>query len=277
MKDIYYVNSNNEKIDLLEPPYMLQTGELFGYKWNYESKQRLGGGGKITNIRKDLEERTLTLSIVNYGVENYEEAIDYLHEITDIDVLKKTPGRLYVGGMYLNCYVTASEKSEWEPEAGYIDASLTLAVEYPMWVGENQYTFHSFGVSSTDNKRYPGRYPYRYANGMNSTYIINPHFTNSNFELIIYGPAVNPMVTIGGVPYLVNVILEEDEYLAIDSRSRTIIKVTKNGERENLYHNRQKGRNFFRKISPGRQSISWTGKFDFDLIIYEERGEPKWK
>lgn len=39
VKDIYYVNSNNEKIDLLEPPYMLQTGELFGYKWNYESKE----------------------------------------------------------------------------------------------------------------------------------------------------------------------------------------------------------------------------------------------
>mgnify|MGYP006974758633 CR=1 FL=1 len=53
MKDIYYVNSNNEKIDLLEPPYMLQTGELFGSKWSYESKQRLGGGGKITNIRKE--------------------------------------------------------------------------------------------------------------------------------------------------------------------------------------------------------------------------------
>ena len=47
VKDIYYVNSNNEKIDLLEPPYMLQTGELFGYKWNYESKQRLGGGSVI--------------------------------------------------------------------------------------------------------------------------------------------------------------------------------------------------------------------------------------
>lgn len=277
MKDIYYVNSNNEKIDLLEPPYMLQTGELFGSKWSYESKQRLGGGGKITNIRKDLEERTLTLSIVNYGVENYEEAIDYLHEITDIDVLKKTPGRLYVGGMYLNCYVTASEKSEWEPEAGYIDVSLTLAVEYPMWVGENSYTFHSFGISSTNNKRYPRRYPYRYANGMNSTYIINPHFVNSNFKLIIYGPVVNPMVTIGEVSYLVNAILEEGEYLVIDSRSRTIIKVKKNGEQENLYHNRQKGRNFFRKVAPGRQPISWTGKFNFDLTIYEERGEPKWK
>lgn len=277
MKDIYYVNSNNEKIDLLEPPYMLQTGELFGYKWNYESKQRLGGGGKITNIRKDLEERTLTLSIVNYGVENYEEAIDHLHGVVDIDVLKKTPGRLYVGDMYLNCYVTASEKSEWEPEAGYIDVSLTLAVEYPMWVGENPYTFHSFGISSTNNKRYPRRYPYRYANGMNSTYIINPHFANSNFKLIIYGPVVNPMVTTGGVSYLVNAILEEGEYLVIDSRSRTIIKVKKNGEQENLYHNRQKGRNFFRKIAPGRQPISWTGKFNFDLIIYEERGEPKWK
>ena len=179
--------------------------------------------------------------------------------------------------MYLNCYVTASEKSEWEPEAGYIDVSLTLAVEYPMWVGENPYTFHSFGISSTNNKRYPRRYPYRYANGMNSTYIINPHFANSNFELIIYGPVVNPMVTIGGVSYLVNAILEEGEYLVIDSRSRTIIKVKKNGEQENLYHNRQKGRNFFRKVAPGRQPISWTGKFNFDLIICEERGEPKWK
>lgn len=210
---------------------------------------------------------------------NYNQTITIYNCVKAKDSGEKenTWHRSTVGDMYLNCYVTASEKSEWEPEAGYIDVSLTLAVEYPMWVGENPYTFHSFGVSSTDNKRYHGRYPYRYANGMNSTCIINPHFTNSNFKLIIYGSAVNPMVTIGGVPYLVNVILEEEEYLAIDSRSRTIIKVTKNGERENLYHNRQKGRNFFRKIDSGRQPISWTGKFDFDLIIYEERGEPKWR
>ena len=52
MKDIYYVNSNNERIDLLKSPYMLQTGELFNSSWSYESKDRIGGGAKITSIRK---------------------------------------------------------------------------------------------------------------------------------------------------------------------------------------------------------------------------------
>ena len=46
------------------------------------------------------------------------------------------------------------------------------------------------------------------------------------------------MVTIGGVSYLVNAILEEGEYLVIDSRSRTIIKVKKDGEQENLLETR---------------------------------------
>lgn len=132
-------------------------------------------------------------------------------------------------------------------------------------------------ISSNDNKRYPGKYPYRYANGMTSNYIINPHFTDSNFQLIIYGPVVNPQVTIGSTPYLVNIVLESGEYLLIDSRSETIAKVINNGERINAFHNRQKGRKFFRKIQPGRQTISWTGKFDFDLIIFEERGEPRWQ
>ena len=129
----------------------------------------------------------------------------------------------------------------------------------------------------SDNKRYPGSYPYRYANGLSSNYIINPHFTDANFQLIIYGPVVNPQVTIGSTPYLVNIVLEEGEYLIIDSRSETITKVMNKGERINAFHNRQKGRKFFQKIPPGRQLIAWTGKFDFDLIIFEERGEPRWK
>ena len=146
-----------------------------------------------------------------------------------------------------------------------------------MWIGKNAYTFHSYGITSSDNKRYPGSYPYRYANGLSSNYIINPHFTDANFQLIIYGPVVNPQVTIGSTPYLVNIVLEEGEYLIIDSRSETITKVMNKGERINAFHNRQKGRKFFQKIPPGRQLIAWTGKFDFDLIIFEERGEPRWK
>ena len=203
--------------------------------------------------------------------------MDHLHEVLDIDVLNQAHGRLYVGEMYIECYVIASKKSEWEYDAEYMDVELTVVLENPMWIGKNAYTFHSYGITSSDNKRYPGSYPYRYANGLSSNYIINPHFTDANFQLIIYGPVVNPQVTIGSTPYLVNIVLEEGEYLIIDSRSETITKVMNKGERINAFHNRQKGRKFFQKIPPGRQLIAWTGKFDFDLIIFEERGEPRWK
>ena len=195
----------------------------------------------------------------------------------DIDVLNQAHGRLYVGEMYIECYVIASKKSEWEYDAEYMDVELTVVLENPMWIGENTYTFHSYGISSSNNKRYTGKYPYRYANGLSSNYIINPHFTDANFQLIIYGPVVNPQVTIGSTSYLVNIVLEEGEYLIIDSRSETITKVMNKGERINAFHNRQKGRKFFQKIPPGRQLIAWTGKFDFDLTIFEERGEPRWK
>lgn len=113
-------------------------------------------------------------------------------------------------------------------------------------------------------------------NGLTSNYIVNPHYTEANFEMIIYGPVINPQVTMGTNTYLVNIVLEEGEYLQISSRDRTIVKVLRNGERANAYHYRQKGREFFQKIQPGRQMIQWTGKFNFDLTVYEERSEPKW-
>ena len=57
--DIYYVNSENEKIDLLKPPYLLQTGTIMDSKWVYESKETRTGG-KITSIKKSLEEKSDT-------------------------------------------------------------------------------------------------------------------------------------------------------------------------------------------------------------------------
>lgn len=75
---------------------------------------------------------------------------------------------------------------------------------------------------------------------------------------------------------LVNIVLEQGERLEIDSRTRTVTKISKNGEQVNAFHNREKGKKFFKKIPPGRQKVVWSGKFDWDLVIYEERSEPRW-
>ena len=57
----------------------------------------------------------------------------------------------------------------------------------------------------------------------------------------------------------------------------TVEKVAVNGERESVFNNRAKKKSIFKKVPPGRQEIVWSGTFDFDLLIYEERSEPKWQ
>ena len=74
MKDIYYENSAGIRLNLLAPPYLLQTGEIFDTNWNYDYINLRSGGSRITTFRKDLEERSLTLSIINYGHEEFEAA-----------------------------------------------------------------------------------------------------------------------------------------------------------------------------------------------------------
>lgn len=276
MQNIFYENSEGIKLNLLRSPYRLQTADFFNYSWEYSSITGQMNGGKITKFKQGIKSKQATLGIMGRNEEEYYAAVDGFYETVERDVINLTPGKLWIGDYYLECYIFSSQKESWEDGIEVLDNTINIVTEYPFWISKNIYTFHSYGTSSSNNKRYVSRYPYRYANGMNNTYIINPHFTDSNFTLIVYGPVVNPKVSIGGQSYLVNIVLEAGEYLEIDSRAGTVVKVTINGERVDAFHNREKKRTFFKKIQTGRQNVVWTGKFDFDLILYEERSEPKW-
>ena len=97
MKEIYYVNSVGVCIDLLKPPYMLQTGDIFDYEWEFDSVNTSSVSGKITGFRRGVQKRMLKLSILNYSKELYYEAIDKFEEVVDYDVLNNTPGELQIG------------------------------------------------------------------------------------------------------------------------------------------------------------------------------------
>ena len=106
--------------------------------------------------------------------------------------------------------------------------------------------------------------------------ILNDHFKECNFKMIIYGPVVNPQVIIGGYKYYVEIVLIEGEYLEIDSAGETVIKVMATGLKVDCFHNRSKKDNVFRPIQTGNHQVSWSGKFDFDVLLLQERSEPRW-
>lgn len=267
---IFYKNSAGETIDLKSEPYRILTGELFDYSWEPVT----GKSGAITGFGRSLYEKMLQIEIYT-DRKNYGQAMAALMDVFERDILNVSPGKLYVNDEYLECYIKASRKTEWESGVLAVN-ELTITTDKPFWVGEHPYTFHSYEVTSSENKRYAGRYPFRYANGLNNAFITNEHFCGSNFTIIMYGPAASPLVSVGKHKYLVNTVLEEGERVEIDSRTGTILKVMNDGTALNMFHYRDKTQDIFAKIQPGRQEVRWPGTFQFDLILYEERSEPKW-
>lgn len=271
---IRYINSEGKEYKFYDARMRATSGNFHKHAWTPETSKRKIGE-IVQGFEKDAAEYEITFT-VRGALEDRKTFLDEMQDAFETDVLLERPGRIYFGDYYIDGFVTSSETKTSDIAVYYSQNKVKLYCPRPIWTKENPYTFHSYGVSSSDNKRYPGRYPFRYANGMNNTHVQNPHFTDANFTLVIYGPVVNPQVIIEDKSYLVNIVLEQGERLEIDSRTRTVIKIAKNGERVNAFHNREKGKTFFKKIPPGRQKVVWSGKFDWDLVIYEERSEPRW-
>ncbi len=313
MMNIYYENSKGVQLNLLKPPFMLQTGELFDYKWAYKNVSGSKVSGKLTGFYKEIEERTLLLSILNYGKKAYNDAIDSFYNVTEQDVLDFSPGKLHVGDMYLLCYVIASTKTEWEDDIELLDNEITLITDYPFWIRETTYHYlpeikqSEPGISDPDitggiyesknlergivipgfpfdmfresdlQKRYPlFDLPFDFVGTYGKRILNNDAFSGCNFKMTIYGYAEAPQVLIGDHQYEVDAVIYEGERLEIDSRFNTIKKIGRLGEEENLYNARNKRYSVFQKIPPGTQTVSWPGTFGVDIILYEERSEPRW-
>ena len=273
--EIKYVSAQNDEIDLKTDIYKLQTADFFNYDWKYDSTTGTRRGGTITQFNRGIAKKKATLSVKASSMPEYYAALEYLTATTEADVLNMTPGRLYVNGYYMTCYVTASDKSEWESFSPVLDNEIEITTEYPFWIKENSFNFPIQSITE-DGGRFPMRFPFRFASGSTSQNIINSHYAPCDFKLIIYGLVANPKVTIGGNIYEVTATIDAGEYLTIDTAMRTIIKTKASGEKVNLFNYRVKTNEPFTKVKNGTVVVAWDGSFAFDIVLFEERSEPRW-
>lgn len=268
---IKYVNNIGQEVNLNEMPYKMLVSDILDYEWEV-----LTSSNKITGFGYKVREKKLNIDVHRSKLNGARKNMSVLTEIFEKDILADIPGKLYIDEQYMSCYIKSSDKDNWETDQ-IIQCEYGIITDFPFWITETEYAFKTQNITSSSNKKYPLKYPFRYANGMDNAYVINPNFTDSNFILRVYGPVVNPQVNIGCHAYIVNTILEIGEYLEINSMNGTVVKTMMNGIKVNIFHARAKGaKSVFKKIPAGRQNITWPGEFDFDLIIYEERSEPKW-
>lgn len=308
MKIYYQTGADGKNINLDKPPYWIQTGDFLDYSWEYEIS-----GKRIGKLRKTVQEKEFTLTVFGKTQEEYKKNVDTLHEAFEKDVLKNIPGKLYFGEYYLSCFIYSSEKEDWECGCYSMDNTLKLVEAVPFWRRETIFQYlpqqkpaegdiqnpdisggkhegekiengamvrdFPFDFLKPSNLKitYPlFGFPFDLVRTYGRKTLNNESFMDANFIMTIYGFVDNPNIQIAGHPYTVYATVYEGERLVIDSVAGTVKKIGRLGEETNLYNARRKDYSVFQKIPPGVQTVSWPGTYGVDILIYDERSEPKW-
>lgn len=269
IEKVLYKNHLNEVFSFGENGIFINENDLHDYEWGYATE-----GNRISYFDRGVVTKAMPVVVAN---ENGLSMIDSLMEICEKDVLSKNYGTLIVGGYYLNCFIVSSRKTNYTPHAGYANIELGVVTDSPAWVRETTKSFNNMGGSEGGkNLDFPFDFPYDFASPTSVKTLINPSFADADFKLIIYGEVTNPSIYIGGHLYEVNCYVAAGQYLTINSKDKTITITKNNGEIVNHFKDRNKSSYVFEKIGAGENPVSWIGDFTFDIILYEERSEPKW-
>lgn len=275
LEQLKYKNHENEVFEFGKDGIFVNTSNIHDYSWEVKKKNN-----KIASLDYGVVTKKLPVTIICGTEAEGMAARNKLIEVMDKDVLAFQPGRIIIGDYYFKCYVTKSEKKNYLKTRRYMTLNLTLTSDCPYWVKETSTVFTANGTS-TINMEHNGKdfrfdYPIDYHSDILNSEINNTGFVASNFRLNINGPCTNPVVHIAGHAYQVNCNVDAGEHLTIDSAEKTIVLTARDGTKSNVFNSRNKESYIFEKIPAGRNAVLWSGEFAFELVLLEERSEPKW-
>ena len=270
-----YVASSGNEYNLKGDSIRTLTANY--HKWTFGAEgTTLQFGMRVAHFTRAAAAYETTLLF--YGSpSSIRKQLDDLHEDFERDVRMMTPGRVYFGNYYINCFVS---ESGTEPSENNVNPRNTvkLLCPHPFWIREAKMSFSPqeapIGQTYLD---YDFDYEYDYYFGSQglATWQTGSPFS-SDFRMVIFGAASNPRISINGYPYQINDSISATEYIVIDSRENTVVKVLDNGQQVNIFDLRDKTNSVFEPIPGGNINLIWSGAFGFDLTLYQERSEPRW-
>lgn len=275
LEQLKYQNHANEVFEFGRDGIFVNVSELYDYAWNVTKKNN-----RIASLDRSIATRKLPITIICDTEEEGLKARNKLLEIAEKDVLAMKHGKIIIGDYYFRCFVTKSQKKNYLTTKRYMTVTLQLTSDFPYWVKENRHVISVVKPEGVETNAggfdYPLDHPFDYLNDMANISLNNTDFTASNFRLIINGACKDPAIYIGDHLYQVYCTVNENEYLTIDSTTKTIVLTANDGTQINQFNNRNKASYIFEKIKPGKNVVSRTGTFTFEIITLEERSEPRW-
>ncbi len=273
LERLQYINHLNEQLDFGREKLFVNENDLHDFTWSVSSKN-----DRISGFKKGIVTKTIPVILKCSTATEGIELRNRLFEVMEKDVLAISHGRLIIGGYYLKCYITGSSKSEYLIDKSYMLITLQVTTDFPQWIREIKASYSAGGQASATESYMDYAYDYAYDYSGNSGWAVfdNPGYAAADFVLTIHGPCEKPEVVIADHTYSVDCTLVAGEYLRIDSQKRKVYKVRVNGEQVNQFSRRNRGYYIFQKIPEGNCVVSWDGSFALDILLYEERSEPRW-
>ena len=269
---ITYVASSGNTYNLITNGIRHREANYYSWAWEVEGT-KLQFGERVADFSR--EAATYETELIFYGSEQRRRTlVQNLHDDFENDVRTKRAGKIIWGDYYLECYIT--ESSTEPTEVGtWTSNKITIYAPYPFWVQDFKVSLPASQETASGFLDYPYDYPYDYTAPVMGTRHIQTNFPfESEFEMVIYGQAVNPRVVINGYAYALYATIPQGAYVIINSRAKTIM-MYQNGTRTNMFNFRNKTASIFKRITGGNLTISWDSSFGVDLTIYHERSEPR--
>ena len=221
-------------------------------------------------------EKEITIDVFGKR-EEFVQNMETLYRIISVDSETGNYGRLYVNDTFLPCQIYKTKKTGWKGYV-YTEVELTFLAPELSWITVLEKNFYpQTEASAEDGLNFPFNFPFGFANEKrgSSSFEID-HIIPSDFEMVVYGPCVNPKVLINGYPYEVLTTLESNEYLILNTLEQTITKYLSNGTTANLFDVRGYDYSVFEKIPAGLITVNWSGDFGIDLYVFLKRKEAAW-
>lgn len=271
--NVKYIGAGGE-VDMSTAPILYREHDFMKREHNYSATALVSGlGSKLARFYREAREYTIQLSV--WGVNMH----DTLNEMTDVferDIFLQKPGKLLVNEEYLNCYIIASEVSDWTLAGNGVVVSLTILAEKPLWIREELLSYGTFTAGSATGFILPTAIPFGLTSNVGIRQLIVDSNLSASAEISLFGPFVNPSFSIGEHIYQVNGTLLAGERFVINQLDKTVIKITNSGEVINCFGLRSKTYSVFEPIPAGENILTYSGEFAISINIFYERGEPQW-
>ena len=273
---LYYEGSDGTIIDFTDGVLAAQEPEtLATSSWAYSTISGVNGLGRVKRFWKDTEEAELRLTVLADDPEEFNTVMYRMHRTFDRDVRKLTPGKLWWNDFYKEVFAIETEHESFEELMESVEKIVHFISVYPYWVKKSTFQYLA-NIGAEGLLDFPLDYGFDYDQPEFIETITNDCIEEANFEIIFYGPCIDPDVTVGNHTYTLFVTLNAGEYAVIDSRTKKITKYSVTGDPENVFYLRDRDNYIFRKIPEGLTPVLRPRELAVDISIFDERGEPDW-